>query len=90
LRLTAEIDLDGERLDEAQGPPVRVNVSADPAWLLGPGARSLSLDALPGEVEVTLGRAGDGVLTVDVVAATCHDDVCTFRRNTRHHSLHVS
>ena len=36
-QLTADVDLGGADLDLAQGPPVHVNVSADPPTLLGAG-----------------------------------------------------
>ncbi len=90
LRLTAGVDLDGEALDRTQGSPVRVNVSAVPESLLGETPRSWTFDAVPAEIDVALGGPGQGTLTVDVVAATCHDDVCTIRRDTRRHPLLVT
>jgi hypothetical protein len=89
LVISADVDLAGSELDIQQGPPVHVNVSADPPSLLGPGPRAWGLDALPVSVEIRLGRPGAGVLTVDVIASTCEGDVCTIRRNTREHSLTV-
>jgi hypothetical protein len=89
LTLTGDVDLAGSALDVAQGPPVRVNVSADPQTLLGPGPRSWALDRLPVAVEVRLGREGSGVLTFDVIASTCEGDVCTIVRSTREHPLTV-
>jgi hypothetical protein len=89
LALTADVDLAGSDLDLQQGPPVHVNVSADPQTLLGAGPRSWALDGLPVSVEVRLGGRGRGVLTLDVIASTCEGDVCTIRRNTREHSLTV-
>jgi hypothetical protein len=90
LRLTAGVDLDGADLDVSQGPPVHVNVSADPPTLLGPGPRSWALDSLPVSVEVQLDGVGAGTLVVDVIASTCHGDVCTIARATREHSLTVT
>jgi DNA-binding beta-propeller fold protein YncE len=90
LRLTGNVDLDGADLDPSQGPPVHVNVSADPPSLLGPGPRSWALDALPVNVEVQLAGSGPGVLVVDVIASTCSGDVCTIARATREHSLTVA
>ena len=90
LALTADVDLAYSDLDLQQGPPVHVNVSADPQTLLGPGPRSWALDGLPVSVEVRLGGGGRGVLTLDVIASTCEGDVCTIRRSTREHSLTVS
>ncbi len=90
LTVAADVDLGGLDLDPEQGPPVHVSVSADPQTLLAAGARSWALDALPVEVTLRLGRPGSGVLTVDVIAATCEGDVCTIQRRTREHALTVS
>jgi thiol-disulfide isomerase/thioredoxin len=90
LHLSATVDLDGAGLDLQQGPPLHVNVSADPPTLLGPGPRAWALDSLPVAVDVTLGAAGTGVLVVDVIASTCAGDICTIVRNTREHHLTVT
>jgi thiol-disulfide isomerase/thioredoxin len=90
LAVTADVDLGGADLDPHQGPPVHVNVSADPPTLLAAGSRSWALDTLPVAVELRLGSPGSGVLTVDVIASTCQGDVCTIRRSTREHTLTVS
>ncbi len=90
LHLTADVGLDGTDLDPSQGPPVHVNVSADPPSLLGPGPRSWALESLPVNVEVQLAGHGTGVLVVDVIASTCSGDVCTIARVTREHSLTVA
>ncbi|MHB8489924.1 MAG: thioredoxin-like domain-containing protein [Candidatus Dormibacteria bacterium] len=90
LVLTSGIDLAGSDLDLQQGPPVHVSVTADPPALLGAGPRSWALDALPVTVEVRLGSPARGVLSVDVIAATCEGDVCMIRRSTREHPLTVS
>jgi thiol-disulfide isomerase/thioredoxin len=89
IHLQASVDLDGADLDLGQGPPARLNVSADPPGLLGPGPRSWALDALPVAVELRLGSVGSGVLVVDLIAATCAGDVCTIARATREHRLTV-
>jgi thiol-disulfide isomerase/thioredoxin len=89
MHLTATVDLDGSDLDLAQGPPVHVNVSADPPTLLGAGPRSWALDALPVSLEIRLGQPGSGVLVVDVIASTCKGDVCTIARATREHPITV-
>ncbi len=89
LTLTADLDVVGSDLDRTQGPPVRVNVSADPQTLLGAGPRSWALDMLPVTVDVQLGREGSGILTFDVIASTCEGDVCTIVRSTREHPLTV-
>jgi len=89
LVISADVDLDGATLDLTQGPPVRVSVSADPQTLLAAGPRSWALDGLPVTLELRLGRAGSGVLTVDVIASTCEGDVCTIRRSVLEHNLAV-
>jgi thiol-disulfide isomerase/thioredoxin/sugar lactone lactonase YvrE len=90
LVLEAEVDLGGLALDIQQGPPVHVSVSVDPEPLLGAGPRSWALDSLPARLDLRLGRPGTGVLTVNVIAATCEADVCTIKRSTREHTLTVS
>ena len=89
LSLEASVDLDGEALDHAQGEPVRVTVSAEPAALLAVGTRVWSFDGLPATVAPVLGSAGSGTLLVDVMASTCRDDVCTVRRRRVRHPLEV-
>ena len=89
VHLTATVDLDGSDLDLQQGPPVHVNVTADPPALLGPGPRSWALDGLPVDIELRAGRPGTGVLSLDVIASTCEGDVCTIKRVTREHALTV-
>ncbi len=89
LAVSADVDLDGLRLDLRQGPPVHVSVSADPQTLLAAGPRSWALDALPATLELRLGDPGSGLLTVDVIASTCEGDVCTIKRSTREHALRV-
>jgi thiol-disulfide isomerase/thioredoxin/sugar lactone lactonase YvrE len=90
LRVTAAVDLDGADLDLTQGPPVHVNVSADPPTLLGPGPRSWALDSLPVSVDIQLAERGTGVLVIDVIASTCSGDICTLARVTREHPLAVT
>ena len=89
LVISADVDLHGSIPDLGQGPPVRVNVNADPQTLLGAGPRSWALDTLPVTLELRLGAPGSGVLTVDVIASTCEGDVCTIRRSVREHILTV-
>jgi len=90
MTVGADVDLAGADLDLQQGPPVHVNLSADPPTLLGAGPRSWALDTLPVSLEVRLGSPGSGVLTLDVIASTCKGDVCTIRRSTREHELTVT
>jgi sugar lactone lactonase YvrE len=90
VTISATVDLDGEALDLSSGPPVHVSITAEPAAALAAGARSWVLDELPARIEVTLGRPGDATLTIDVIASTCHEDVCTIKRTTREHRLSIS
>lgn len=90
LHVQANVDLGGADLELDQGPPVHVNVSADPANLLGPGPRSWALETLPVDLELRLGSPGSGILVVDVIASTCTGDVCTVVRATREHQLTVA
>ncbi|HEY8674144.1 MAG TPA: thioredoxin-like domain-containing protein [Candidatus Dormibacteraeota bacterium] len=90
VHVRASVDLGGADLDLAQGPPVHVNVSADPPNLLGNGPRSWALATLPVDLELRLGNPGSGVLVVDVIASTCSGDVCTVVRATREHQLTVA
>jgi thiol-disulfide isomerase/thioredoxin len=79
----------GHVLDTADGPPVRVRVGAEPAALLADGPREWALSSAQGDVEVVSGRTGEGILTLDVSAATCEEDSCTVQRLRRRHPLTV-
>lgn len=76
LRLTLPLDLAGDDLDPANGPPVRVSISADPPQLLAAGPRVWALDTLPAEVTLATGAAGEGALSIEVRAASCLGDTC--------------
>ena len=90
--LPVQVDLDGVQahLDSSDGPPVRVSISAEPSVLIAAGARTWALEALPASIDVTLGARGEGVLVVDITAATCTDDVCTIVKGNRRHPLVVA
>ena len=81
LHATLDVDLDGDALDVAGGPPVRVTATATDPDLLG-GETAWSLSALPARVSVQLGT-GSGRVTLELRAATCADDVCRVRRTQR-------
>jgi thiol-disulfide isomerase/thioredoxin len=89
VHLSLVLDTGGEDVDPTQGPPVRVTVSADPGPLLGSGPRSWALADLPAEVDVVLGTPGEGVLSIDVTAATCKGDLCTVHRRGEERPLRV-
>jgi hypothetical protein len=90
LRLRETVALKGFALDHAQGPPVRVRVHAEPEELLGDGPHAWTLDTLPAEFEVPLGRAGSGTLTVDIAAAVCSGELCVVRSERAVHPLAVT
>jgi NHL repeat len=89
VHLSLALDTGDDVVDPSQGPPVRVAVSADPATLLGPGPRSWALADLPAEVDIALGEPGEGVLDIDVTAATCKGDLCTIHRRGEERPLRV-
>jgi thiol-disulfide isomerase/thioredoxin len=89
VALPFAVGLEGHELDVSDGPPVRVTVAADPAFLLGDGPRQWHLSRAEGVVEVTVGHPGVGALTVDVLAAACDADRCTLHRSRRRHPLTV-
>jgi hypothetical protein len=79
----------GEQLDTVSGPPVRVRIEIDDPALLGEGPRVWALSTAEGTVDVLTGRAGEGMLTVEVRAAACEGDRCTVRRSRRRHRVTV-
>jgi hypothetical protein len=79
--VTLDLDLAGDDLDPAGGPPVRVAAVADePALLREP--TSWALEALPATVELALGH-GSGRIAVELRAASCGPDACRLRRTQR-------
>src|SRR5579862_5308724 len=76
-------------LDGTGGAPVRVEVSADPPALLGPGPRAWAVIAASGEVEVTASGEGAGVLVAAVEATVTDGDVTVVRRSRARHDLTV-
>ncbi len=76
ITISATLALMGDDLDPADGPPVRLSISADPPALLAAGPRSWALDTLPATVEILTGTSGDGTLTLDLKAASCTGDEC--------------
>ncbi|MTD44969.1 redoxin domain-containing protein [Conexibacter sp. W3-3-2] len=81
LHATLDVPLDGDALDPAGGPPVRVTARATDEALL-PGERTWWLDALPARVAVPLGT-GSGRITLELRAASCGPDACRLRRTER-------
>lgn len=87
--LEAELDLplDGDVLDAAGGPPVRVRAHSDDDELL-PLDVEWELDVLPARVSVALGE-GSGRVTLELRVATCGPDACRLRRTQRAYDLIV-
>ncbi|MGE3599827.1 MAG: hypothetical protein AB7N70_30230, partial [Dehalococcoidia bacterium] len=79
IAVTVSLDLEGDDLDARDGPPIRLSVSAEPASLLGAGARSWAEDVLPVRVEIHTGH-GEGEIYFDVQAASCLGQECRLHR----------
>lgn len=79
VTLELSLDLAGDDLDPGDGPPVRVSVAADPPSLLASGPRAWALDVLPARVELAT-AVGEGIITLDVQAASCLGDECRLHR----------
>ena len=78
-------------LDPTSGPPVRIEVSAEPATLLGPGARSWALTDAEGSISVNTGTSGEGVLVLSIEATVCDDNTgCTVLRSRTRHDITVT
>jgi DNA-binding beta-propeller fold protein YncE len=81
LPVSLTVDVGDDALDGAAGAPVRVRaVATAPELLREPS--SWVLDALPAEVELSLGE-GSGRVTVELLVATCGPDACRLRRTQR-------
>lgn len=88
LELELDVALDGDVLDPAGGPPVRVRAEASEPGLVE-GDLAWTLDGLPARVTVALGDqpGSAGRLTVELLAATCGPDACRMRRTQRAYDL---
>jgi DNA-binding beta-propeller fold protein YncE len=89
LRAPFAVEIGDLALDQAAGPPVRVEVSADPPALLGPGPRAWAVTGTSGEVEVTAAGGGAGVLVVAVEAKVTDGGLAVVRRSRARHDLTV-
>ena len=91
LEVRLDLPLDGDLLDAAGGPPVRVHVDADPSELLHGPAGWVAND-LPFTTRLALGgKPGDsGRITIELLAATCSADACRLRRTQRAYDLVLS
>jgi hypothetical protein len=81
IPVTYDFDPGSLALDGSGGPPVGVQVSADPGTLLAAGPRRWALGELSGSVELVAGDAGEGVVVVELEVAA---DSTTVRSRTRH------
>lgn len=88
LEVALEVPLDGDALDAAGGPPVRVQVEAEPPELLA-GAVSWTAESLPFTASLALGDEPgcSGRITVELRAATCSAVACRVRRTQRAYDL---
>ncbi len=88
LELELDVELDGDLLDAAGGPPVRVRAEASEDGLVA-GALAWTAPGLPARIVVALGSepGSAGRLTVELLAATCGPEVCRLRRTQRAYDL---
>ncbi|HVM67346.1 MAG TPA: redoxin domain-containing protein [Acidimicrobiales bacterium] len=89
VRAPFAVDIGGLALDDSAGPPVRVEVSADPPGLLGPGPRVWACEGTSGEVELVATGGGGGVLVVAVEATVTDGGTPIVRRARARHDLTV-
>lgn len=80
------IELDLE-LDLSAAQPVRVDVRAEPTWLIDHGPTAWTHVAPSGRVLLQGGTQGSGTLTVSVVARVAGDGVTAVRRAVTQHPL---
>lgn len=85
LDVELDLPLDGDTLDAAGGPPVRVTATSTAPELLR-GTTSWTFDALPARVAIALGTAS-GRITVELRVATCGGHLCRLRRTQRAYDL---
>jgi len=89
VRVPYQFDPGAFSLDASTGPPVRIEVSAEPGTLLAPGPRHWHLADPSGAVQLDGGSPGEGILVVEVEVAVCDDDQCTLLRARSRHDLVV-
>jgi DNA-binding beta-propeller fold protein YncE len=85
-----ELDPGSLSLDHSDGPPVVVEVSADPGTLLAAGSRRWALDSATGSVALTAGAAGEGIIVVELTVSSCDDDQSTVLHGRSRHDLTVT
>ncbi|MFN0092815.1 MAG: thioredoxin-like domain-containing protein [Acidimicrobiales bacterium] len=89
LGVPFEVDLLGLPLDPERPAPVLITVDVEPPWLLDHGPREWEHSLPFGELPLTAGSVGAGVLQVTVSAALRGDGYVTEARSVRRHPLHV-
>ena len=77
-------------LDASDGPPVRIEVSAEPGSLLAAGPRRWALADATGAVTLAGGVPGEGILVVELDVSVCDDDTCTVLRARSRHDLTIT
>lgn len=76
-------------LDPSDGPPVRIDISAEPGTLLAPGPRRWALAEAEGAVTLAGGVPGEGILVVELEVSVCDDHTNTVLRARSRHDLTV-
>lgn len=83
------VDLGRFELDAVDGAPVRVDVAAEPPWLLDHGPTAWTHIRSQGELTLQGGSHGSGTLTVTVEARVGTEGIRTTRRSVTQHPLAV-
>jgi len=84
-----DFDIGDLFLDVSNGPPVRIDISAEPGTLLAAGPRRWVMDVVSGAVGLRAGTPGDGILVVEVEVRVCDDTRATTLRSRARHDLTV-
>ena len=84
-----DFDIGDLLLDVSNGPPVRIDISAEPGTLLAAGPRRWVMDVVSGAVGLRAGTPGDGILVVEVEVRVCDDTRATTLRSRARHDLTV-
>jgi hypothetical protein len=85
-----EFDTGTFHLDPAAGAALRVEVSAEPPTLLAAGPRAWAFPETTGEVRLTAGAEGEGIVVVSIEASVCDDTQCTVLRARSRQDLTVT
>ncbi len=83
------VELGGLDLDLTVATPVRVDIRAEPTWLIDHGPTAWSHVRATGEVHLQGGSLGSGTLTVTVEARVAGDGIVSTRRSVTQHPFIV-